>query len=303
MSAQMTLWGTDNTISLPELEDSRSQSDGPDTSTSTESGPAPVPVSRFRAREKDRATPTPDTCGPLFTSSSPSADLQSALASRLAANWDLNGSPEFGLTWKEQAMPSGLPICRLVAWVRRTSGGDCGGWRTPSSTDGERGKTNNVHPRQIISLNTMASWATPTARDHEDGQAVENVPENALLGRQCHQWQTPVAGDAQGVKYRRDGGDPNKPRPTNLGLVTGWPTPNAGPDNSTDTKWQQRREKIKAEKKNGNGFGLTVGMAAQLSCAETEKPAALNPAFVRWLMGYPLAWDACGATATPSSRK
>ena len=35
----------------------------------------------------------------------------------------------------------------------------------------------------------------------------------------------------------------------------------------------------------------------------TEKPGALNPAFTRWLMGYPAAWDACADTATPSSRK
>jgi hypothetical protein len=46
---------------------------------------------------------------------------------------------------------------------------------------------------------------------------------------------------------------------------SGWPTPNAGPQNDTDTKWQERRARIKAEKKNGNGFGLTLGMAASLT--------------------------------------
>ena len=39
------------------------------------------------------------------------------------------------------------------------------------------------------------------------------------------------------------------------------------------------------------------------SPAQTEKPAVLNPAFTRWLMGYPAAWDVCADTATPSSRK
>ena len=47
---------------------------------------------------------------------------------------------------------------------------------------------------------------------------------------------------------------------------TGWPTPNAGPQNDTDSTWQERRARIKAEKKNGNGFGMTLGMAAQLTC-------------------------------------
>ncbi len=44
-----------------------------------------------------------------------------------------------------------------------------------------------------------------------------------------------------------------------------WPTPNSGPQNDTDSRWQERRAKIKTEKKNGNGFGLTLGMAVQLA--------------------------------------
>ena len=95
MSAQMTLWGTDSATSSPVSEDGRSPSAGPGKSKPTASGPDPVLVSRFRALEKDRALPTNDIYGPLFTASSPSHDLQSALASKLAEDWDLNGSPEF----------------------------------------------------------------------------------------------------------------------------------------------------------------------------------------------------------------
>ena len=46
--------------------------------------------------------------------------------------------------------------------------------------------------------------------------------------------------------------------------LLGWPTPNAGPQNDTDAKWRTRRAALKAEKRNGNGFGLTLGMAASL---------------------------------------
>ena len=46
---------------------------------------------------------------------------------------------------------------------------------------------------------------------------------------------------------------------------TGWPTPNAGPLNDTDTKWQERRKAAKETHNNGNGFGMNLGMAVQLS--------------------------------------
>lgn len=59
----------------------------------------------------------------------------------------------------------------------------------------------------------------------------------------------------------------------------GWPTPNAGPQNDTDSTWQERREAIKAEKKNGNGFGLTLGQAASLSAWPT--PTAQDNAQVQ----------------------
>ena len=48
-------------------------------------------------------------------------------------------------------------------------------------------------------------------------------------------------------------------------LLAPWPTPNAGPQNDQDSTWEARREALKAEHKNGNGFGLTLGMAATLA--------------------------------------
>lgn len=45
---------------------------------------------------------------------------------------------------------------------------------------------------------------------------------------------------------------------------TGWPTPNAGPQNDTDMKWEARREVCRA-RHNNNGFGMTLGMASTLS--------------------------------------
>jgi hypothetical protein len=37
------------------------------------------------------------------------------------------------------------------------------------------------------------------------------------------------------------------------------------------------------------------------SSAPTEKPGALNPEFVCWLMGYPAAWVSCADSGMPST--
>ena len=123
---------------------------------------------------------------------------------------------------------------------------------------------------------------------------------------------------------------------------TGWPTPNSGPQNDNDSTWEARREAMKEKHDNGNGFGLTLGMAASLTGWATPQladgrgrtgPASknkdlgrdatlagpdtdssnagtggrggylLNPSFSRWLMGFPAAWDCSGATAMQSCLK
>lgn len=100
MSRRATSTATLSVTSSPESEAGRLLSDGQGSSTSPGSGPAPVRVSRFRARDSGKAMPTNATSGPLFMISSPSARLQSSLESRLRARMDVNGSPEYALTWK-----------------------------------------------------------------------------------------------------------------------------------------------------------------------------------------------------------
>jgi hypothetical protein len=62
-------------------------------------------------------------------------------------------------------------------------------------------------------------------------------------------------------------------------FLAGWPTPNAGPQNDTDSRWIERRATVKAQGRNGNGFGMTLGMAAQLAGWPT--PTAKDSASTR----------------------
>lgn len=98
-------------------------------------GPGAVLVSRFRALENKKAMPTSDTCGPLFIGSSPSAILQSCLASRLRARLDVNGSPEYELTWKDWDMPAGVPVCVVTALRRRKKDSARIGLPSPQAMD------------------------------------------------------------------------------------------------------------------------------------------------------------------------
>ncbi len=177
-SKRATSKGTRNATSSPGL------ADGPERSGS-QAGPTTNPpgqdrhrVSRFRALDSAKAMPTNDTCGPLFTASSPSAALQSALASRLRARMDVNGSPEYALTWKDWDMPAGVPICALRASARRTSGSGFTGWPTACAGDATKGveSLETSRARGAGNLNLPSTAALALKRERERGHRVGQRP-------------------------------------------------------------------------------------------------------------------------------
>jgi len=112
---------------------------------------------------------------------------------------DVNGSPEYALTWKHWDMPSGPPICALRARARPTSDNACSGWPTPAHQDGEH----------------------CSGQSERTGGRKSNLTDTATLAG----WPTPMAGSL-GTDTYNPAGNTDSSRRT-VSLVAGWGTPSA----------------------------------------------------------------------------
>jgi hypothetical protein len=117
---------------------------------------------------------------------------------------------------------------------------------------------------------TLAGWATPNVVDSKLGDRKENG--QAQL---CHQVHTAIAGwtTPQERDYR---------------------SANGSPEHLAD-RLEQTRGKMLTEQ--------ALGTTSTSRPAGTGECGVLNPEFVAWLMGFPVAWLNCVDWATRSSRK
>ena len=190
---QQTLLGTSGATSSQASVDGSTHSGSP--GGGAKSGPVAAHANPSAKRGSAKAPQTSATCGRSGETSSPSADLQSCLESRLRALLDVNGSLEYVLKWKHWDMKSGPRICALRASARRISDKGCSGaldgWRTPNATDGDHGGPNARDSGGGLHLSAqaqpMAGWATPVLSDSFGGR---NRTSGRKPGSKHHDGQT-----------------------------------------------------------------------------------------------------------------
>ncbi len=264
MSSQLTFKAIASATSLPASVSGPTRSAARVGQMIDPSGPALVPVSLSAPPANAQDSPTGGTSGPSSSASSVSVALQQSLENRLRANLGESGSPEYALTWSRWDMPSGPPICRLRASVRPTSDNDCSG----SLLDG---------------------WPSPKAQ--EDGRTLE-------------QYETARQRGYEARKGKTRGGPASKKGGLAIAAqLAGWATPAANPTNTSAEAFlrQKGRKPNGAVTDLGAQARLASGTPTTSSTAATNEFGVLNPEHSRWLMGFPVAWGCCGATAIQSS--
>ena len=193
----------------------------------------------------------------------------------LFAEWD-----EYAATWPASGTILSGTAYQRPRSARTTSGIGCGSsahaatYPTPTAAEygsGGNGSGNSTTSRGRPSLQTMArrdQWPTPTARDRH---TVAKGTRGATAGRGGRPLVLAIQGkDSHG----RD-------RAAGLFERDQWPTPTAG-----DAKGAGNRN-LTGSKANP-GESLTDAVNG----GQGSRRGQLNPAWVEWLMGFPIGWTA-----------
>jgi hypothetical protein len=200
----------------------------------------------------------------------------------------LGGLAEFSETWPRWGSMLDGECSALTTSAPLTSGIESGSWPTPTRRDyrsescsqeyadkrnGEsRGKT----------LPWAVRWQTPVADDAVNRTAGKlNSRGEPKLSAQVKMWPTPHG-------FSKDGRS-NGPSGNELGRAVNrsiWPTPRSSPNENRQTKRTPSQE--------AGEHGLSLA---------AEVGGSLNPAWVEWLMGWPIGWTDLSPLETAKFRQ
>ncbi len=237
-----------------------------------------------------------------------SEKLQSALETELKKRLTGRGSMIYRIAWKEHVTPLGRSISRQRASTPRTS-----------------------DSAPILGQLIRSGWATAAARGWKDtaGMAETSLnPDGSTrnrmdqLGRQVQLSGWPTVRAADGEKNVRTMGGAlreiaRKGSPQDMAqaaAISGWPSPTVGNSAGSQSMANMSPTGRRADGSKGTvslpGIAkltgptrLTASGQILTGCsAGMESGGQLNPEHSRWLMGFPVAWGSCGATAMQSIR-
>ena len=280
MFEQMSLLDTPNSTFSPALADGPLPPALPDGQTTASLLPGPARASRSRSRAKAPELLMRGTYGPTFSESSVPDGPLSSWESRLRQRLAKVGSSECDLTWKVSGTTAEGLLSRLVPSTPRTVEIDSGllleadYWRTPQAAVTE--------PRS-----TVVKFSGRSPSDPQVGLPDQVVATAAY-------WSKPRASDGEKGGPNQAFGAGGQPLPAQAFHTAMWPTPMAG------TPAQNGNSEAGNTDSSRRTVELAHGTVLDGSSATTGKRGVLNPEFPCWLMGYPIVWVFCGASAMQS---
>ena len=195
---------------------------------------------------------------------------------------DVNGSPEYDLTWSHWDMPSGPPICRLRGWPRRTSVSVCFGWptteptppgTTPSESDPTKESPSQSEEKEEIPL---AGYPTPTAADGDRTSRGYMRGNPTLFGAVSEMKPWPTAGavsrgakDPETIEEQVAAG--RQFTLEDAAALAGWPTAIASEFQLRQDLDKNEERRQRALEKHGTKPGLALAAIARMSGWPTPK--------------------------------